>query len=131
MGLSSIGPESPHTRNALTVVRARARLGFVCIRNCRRALEQPTLTSAPNNKSEVSRMTLTNFNVTTPQSKAVKNLIEAYLSLDIYNIVPFISKDFKFQTFPKIAGLPDEVKEGHLERYGLLFSMVTSAKVCI
>ena len=76
-------------------------------------------------------MTLTNFNATTPQTKAVKDLFEAYLSLNIDNIKPFITKDFKFQTFPKIKGLPDEPKEGHFNRYGTLFSVVSRAEVRI
>ena len=75
-------------------------------------------------------MSITNFNATTPQLKAVKKLFEAYLSLDIKNIEPHIAKDFKFQTFPKIADLPDEAKGTHAERYGPAFALMTKAEVC-
>jgi hypothetical protein len=76
-------------------------------------------------------MTLTNFSAGTPQLEAVKNLIEAYITSDMGNVEPLVTKDYKFQTFPKIADLPDESKGGHLERYGKLFSMMTKVEVCI
>ena len=70
-----------------------------------------------------------NFNATTPQLRAVKKIFDAYLSLDLTNAESLISKDFKFQTFPKIANLPDEGKGGHLERYGPLFASMTKIEV--
>ena len=73
---------------------------------------------------------MSSFNATTPESKAVKNLTDAYLTLDLKNIVPLISKDFKFLSFPKIPDHPDEEKEAHLERYAPLFSMLTKVEVC-
>ena len=74
---------------------------------------------------------MANINATTPQLKFLKNLLDAYLTLDINKVEPFISKDFKFQTFPKIADLPDEAKEGHFERYGTLFSLMARTEVCV
>jgi hypothetical protein len=76
-------------------------------------------------------MTLTNFSAGTPQLEAVKNLIEAYLTLDLNNLEPVVTKDYRYQTFPKIADLPDESKGGHLERYGVLFGLMTEVEVCI
>lgn len=76
-------------------------------------------------------LTLSDFNATTPQLEVVKKLFEAYLSLDVHNLEPLISKDFKFQTFPKIDGLPDEEKGGHFERWGPLLSLMTKLEVCI
>ena len=73
----------------------------------------------------------TNFDATTPQLKAVKNLFDAYLTRDLYNVKPFISKDYNFQTFPKIAGLPNEEIETHLMRYAPVFSLITKTEVCI
>ena len=70
------------------------------------------------------------FDGTTPESKAVKNLIDAYLTFDLKNIVPLIAKDFKFLSFPAIPEHPDEGKEAHLERYAPLFSMFTKLEVC-
>ena len=44
----------------------------------------------------------TNFNATTPQSKVLKDAIDAYLTLDLTNAMSSMSKDFKFQTFPML-----------------------------
>jgi hypothetical protein len=70
------------------------------------------------------------FDGTTPESKAVNNLIDAYLTFDLKNIVPLISKDFKYSSFPTIPEHPDEEKEAHLERYAPLFSLLTKLEVC-
>ena len=74
-------------------------------------------------------MSITNFNATTPQLKAVKKLMEAYLSLNINNIEPYILKDFKFQMFPRVTNLPDEAKGTHFKRYGPAFALMTKAEV--
>jgi len=74
-------------------------------------------------------MTLTNFNATTPQLKAVKNILDAYLTLDIKNVESFTSKDFKFETYPKMAALSDAAKEQFFQRYGTIFSMLTKVDV--
>ena len=73
---------------------------------------------------------MSSFGATTPESKAVQNLMDAYLTLDLKNIVPLISKDFKFFSFPTIPEHPDEGMEAHLERYAPLFSMFTKIEVC-
>ena len=76
-------------------------------------------------------MTLTNFNATTPQSRVVENIFKALTTLDIKNAEPFLSKDHKFETFPKIASLPDEPRAVSLERYGTLISLLTKMEVRI
>ena len=42
-----------------------------------------------------------------------------------------VSKDFKFQTFPKIASLPDEPKAAALKRYGAVMTLLGKMEVCI
>ena len=69
------------------------------------------------------------FDPTTPQLKAAKDLFDAYCSRDIKNVEPLISKDFKFQTFPKIAEHPNEAKDAHFERYGKLLSKMSKVEV--
>ena len=69
------------------------------------------------------------INPTTPQLKAVKNFAEAYLTRDVKNLEPVVSRDFQFQTFPKIADHPDESKEAHFERYGPLLTLMTKIEV--
>lgn len=65
------------------------------------------------------------IDATTPQLKLVKNLFEAYQTLDLNNVAKLLSKDYKFQTFPKISEHPDETPDGHVEKYGRLLSMFT------
>ena len=76
-------------------------------------------------------MTINGLDATTPQLKAVENLFKAYLSLDLKSVEPLITKDYKFQTFPKIADLPVETAEGHLETYQPIFSLMTKVEVRI
>jgi len=72
-----------------------------------------------------------NIDATTPQLKAVKDLIDAYCSLDISKIEPFISKNFKFQTFPKTIDIPEEAREVHIERYRGILAAVAKLEVRI
>ena len=76
-------------------------------------------------------MTLKGLDATTPQLRVVEGLLNAYISLDLANLEPLTSKGFKFQTFPKIANLPDEMKEGYLKKYQAIFSLMAKAEVCI
>ena len=76
-------------------------------------------------------MLLTDFNGTTPQSKVVENAFKALTTLDITKLVPFVSKDFKFQSFPKIDDLPDEPVAKFLERYGAIISSLKKLEVGI
>ena len=59
----------------------------------------------------------------------VKNLFEAYTALDVDKLESFISKNFEFQTFPKVARMPDEAKGKHLEWCGPLFSLISKVEV--
>ena len=74
---------------------------------------------------------MVNIDATTPQLKLVKQLLEAYISRDIDKVVPFISKDFKFESFPKTADLPDEAGVAHIQRYGPILTALTKAEVSI
>ena len=72
---------------------------------------------------------MNNLEATTPQLKIIKDFFDAYVALDIKKSEPYMSRDFKFQTFPKIPDLPDETKGEHFERYGTLLSLVTKVGV--
>ena len=76
-------------------------------------------------------MSLTDSYATTPQLKVVKGLLDAYLTLDMKNVHPFVTENYTFETFPKVEGLPDEIKGDHLERYGALFSLLKKIEVRI
>ena len=69
------------------------------------------------------------LNATTLQLNLVKNLVDAYIILDMKNILPFISQNYTYQTFPKVPDLPDEAKGDHLEKYGMLFSLAKESVV--
>ena len=72
---------------------------------------------------------MVNIDATTPQLKVVKNLLDAYSSLDISKVEPFISKDFKYQMFPKIINLPDEPRAAHIQKYGEVLAALTKMEV--
>lgn len=72
---------------------------------------------------------MANVNATTPQLKAVEQYFEAVRTLDMDNAAPFLSKDFIHRSFPKIAEMPDQTKEEHIEFFGLVFSKVAKLDV--
>jgi len=51
----------------------------------------------------------------TPQSKAIKRLFDAYGTLDMKNVEPLISKDYRFESLPESTDLPVQTKESHLK----------------
>jgi len=74
---------------------------------------------------------MANIDATTPQLKVVKDWTDAYFSLDINRVEPFLSKNFKFQTFPKIMDVPEEGKAAHIQRYKWMFGTFEKAEVRI
>ena len=74
---------------------------------------------------------MVDFDPSTPQLKAAKNWIDAYLSLDIKNVDPLISKNYEYQAFPEAANLPREAKERHLKRYGDMLAVASKWQVRI
>lgn len=74
---------------------------------------------------------MTNLEATTPQLKVIKDYFDAFVALDIKNAEPYMSKDFKYQTFPKIPDLPDATKGDYSETYGTMLSLVTKIEVRI
>ena len=65
----------------------------------------------------------------TPQLKLLKDFTDAYCTLDINNVEQHMSKDFKYQTFPKIPEIPDQNKEVHVQKWGPLMSLLTKEEV--
>ena len=74
---------------------------------------------------------MTDINANTPQLKAVKDMIDAYITLDISKVEPFVSKSFKYQTFPKVADLPEEPKAAHIQRFGRMLAVMNKFEVRI
>ena len=68
---------------------------------------------------------------TTPQLKVVKELIDAFVSLDMNNIVPyFTTKPYTVQSFPKAAELSSKAEnEGGAEKFAALLSLFKKVEV--
>ena len=71
------------------------------------------------------------FDPKTPQLKAIKKINDAYISLDLNNLVPLFSKDYQYEAFPKSADFPTQTRESHLQVWGRIFSSVNKLEVCI
>ena len=69
-------------------------------------------------KPHTSKMTNIIHDATTPQLQVIDGLFKAYRTRDMNNAGNFLSKDFTFRSFPKIASLPDQTKEEHLQMFG-------------
>lgn len=67
-----------------------------------------------------------NINATTPQLKLVKKWMEGYHSLNMDNVEPHVSKNFKEQACFHTA---DEAKGEHSERYGKVLGSMTNLEV--
>jgi len=70
--------------------------------------------------------------LSTPQLKAVKDWIDAYLALDINKVEPLASKNFEYQPFPETTEFLKESKEKHPETFGhFKFAAASKFEVCI
>ena len=72
---------------------------------------------------------MANVDASTPQLKLIQQWIDAYASCDASNIAPLLPKNYKHRTFPESIGEPDETKEGHVQRFGQLGSLITKLDV--
>lgn len=60
---------------------------------------------------------MVNIDTTTPQLKAVKQIVDAITSRDLTTLELPFSKDFSFKTFPEAARLPSLMKEDYLMKH--------------
>ncbi|KAF9789569.1 hypothetical protein BJ322DRAFT_1018188 [Thelephora terrestris] len=72
-----------------------------------------------------------NIDATTPQLRATKTLLDGYFSRAVGNIEPLISKNFKYQSYPKVIDHPDETKMEHIQNWGPMFASFSSAEPTI
>jgi hypothetical protein len=70
-----------------------------------------------------------NINATTPQLKLVKAWADGYHSLDMKNVEPHLSENYKYLMLPKSAGEPVLTKESYLQRHGATFPALTKVEV--
>jgi hypothetical protein len=67
----------------------------------------------------------------TPEVKLVQRLADAYHTLDMKNVEPFLSKNYQFEVAPGSADLPKQTKESHIRTWGQLCSAVKRLEVRI
>jgi hypothetical protein len=73
---------------------------------------------------------MANFDAT-PQSQTIKKWIDSFDTLDINKVDLFISRNFKFQSFPKTNELPEHTKEAHIQWFGRIFALLATWNVSI
>jgi hypothetical protein len=74
---------------------------------------------------------MANIDASTPQLRAVKKWIDGFISLDISNLGVLISKNFKYESFPKIIDLPEQTKGSHIQWFGGILAATTKLEVRI
>ena len=74
---------------------------------------------------------MANFDTSTPQLKVTKRLLDAYVSADISNVEPLISKNFQYEPLPESTELSKQAKEGHVQKWGRILSSVKKLEVRI
>lgn len=74
---------------------------------------------------------MSHIDTTTPQLKLIDKTFDAYDTRDISNAAPFLSKNFTYRSFPKIAELPDQTKDEHIELFGPMFARLDKLDVHI
>ena len=72
---------------------------------------------------------MTSLTANTPQLKAVKNMIDAWLTFDLVKVAPFLSKNYKYESFH----VPDNqvLSEGHAEVAQAILSGMSKLDVSI
>lgn len=66
-----------------------------------------------------------------PQLRAIKRLMDAYISLDINKVGPLISKDYQYQPLPGVADPPEGAKRSRAGKYKELLAVVDKFEVRI
>ena len=74
---------------------------------------------------------MVDFDANTPQLKAAKRLIDAYVSLDLNNLESILSKDYQYEAIPAIPEIPIQTKESHIQAWKDVYSLVSKQEVRI
>ena len=70
-------------------------------------------------------------NFDTPQLKVVKRMVDAYRSLDLNNLKPVLSKDYRFEAIPEIPDVSIQTQEGYIQMRREVFSLLRKLDVRI
>ena len=71
------------------------------------------------------------FDTSTPVLRAAKELCDAYMTLDMNNIQPLLSKNYQYEVAPQCTDFPNLTKEGHLQLWGGVLAAVNKLEVRI
>jgi len=71
------------------------------------------------------------FDTSSPKSNAVKQLLDAYISLDLNNLKPLLSKDYRYEPLPESLNVANQGKEEHIQKWEGIFSLLTKFDVRI
>ena len=74
---------------------------------------------------------MVDFDTSSPKLKAVKQLLDAYISLDLNNLKPLISKDYQYEPLPESLDIANQGKQDHIQKWGQIFSLLTKFDVRI
>jgi hypothetical protein len=74
---------------------------------------------------------MADFDASSPQLKLTKRLSKAYLSLDLSDLEPILSKNYQYESFPECADLPKQTKESHLQVWRGILSSLNKLEVRI
>jgi hypothetical protein len=74
---------------------------------------------------------MANFDASTPQLKLVKKWIEALVALDMNKIGTLLTRNFKYQSFPKTIDVPEQTKGTFVQWFGGVFASMTKMEVRI
>jgi len=70
-------------------------------------------------------------NFDTPQLKVVKRMADAYCSLDLNNLKPLFSKDYRYEAIPEIPDVSIQTGEGYIQMRREVFSLMNKLDVRI
>jgi len=74
---------------------------------------------------------MVDFDTSTPQLKAVKQLFDAYISLDSNNVRPLLSEDYQYEPLPESPDIANKGKGDHIQEWREMLSLLTKFDVRI
>jgi hypothetical protein len=72
-----------------------------------------------------------NMDASTPQLRVVKKWFDTLTSLDLSKADPLISRNFKYQSFPKTIDVPEQTKDIYIQWFGGIMVSLTKLEVRI
>jgi hypothetical protein len=74
---------------------------------------------------------MANLDASTPQLKVLKKAIDAVTALDLSKMDTLLSRNFKYQSFPKTIDVPEQTKGTFFQWFRGVFASMSKFEVCI